>query len=204
MNFTKHITVSLFSVGLALSGNVMAHGNKAGHTETKSADSVEKEQTDWGIAGDAADVSRTVTVAMLDKMRFDPESVNVKAGETIRFVLQNKGQIMHEFVLGNQKSLDSHAAMMIKFPKMEHDEPYMAHVPSGNSGEIVWKFNRGGNLMFACLIPGHYQAGMIGTLDIDGESSSDASSKKTMRGDEKKAMSHDKGHDDHGKKKHTD
>jgi uncharacterized cupredoxin-like copper-binding protein len=60
----------------------------------------------------------------------------------------------------------SHAALMLKFPSMEHDEPYMAHVPSGKSGEIVWTFNRPGSFEFACLIAGHYQAGMVGKIVV--------------------------------------
>ncbi|MGB7184199.1 MAG: cupredoxin family protein [Burkholderiaceae bacterium] len=198
MNFRKHLPLSLLVAGLTLSGTAIAHGNQAGHSEKKPAVAVEKEQTDWGIAGDASDAKRTIQVAMLDKMRFDPESVKVEAGETVRFVIENKGQIMHEFVLGNQQSLDDHAALMIKFPNMEHDAPYQAHVSPGTTGEIVWKFNRGGELKFACLIPGHYQAGMIGKLNIAGDTGNHTSVKKES--------GHGHTKDDHGdekKKKHT-
>ena len=62
--------------------------------------------------------------------------------------------------------LDEHAALMQKFPNMEHDEPYMAHVPPGKTGEIVWTFNRAGEFDFACLIAGHYQAGMVGKIVV--------------------------------------
>jgi uncharacterized cupredoxin-like copper-binding protein len=74
--------------------------------------------------------------------------------------------VMHEFVIGDQKELDAHAELMKKFPNMEHDEPYMAHVEPGKKGEIVWEFNRAGSFRFACLIAGHYDAGMIGDLTV--------------------------------------
>ena len=65
-----------------------------------------------------------------------------------------------------QADLDEHAALMVKFPGMEHDEPYMAHVAAGQTGEIVWTFNRAGEFDFACLIAGHYQAGMVGKIVV--------------------------------------
>lgn len=139
----------------------------AGHQHgKKSAGPVKKEQKDWGIAGDAGAASRTVEVSMTDTMRFTPDRIEVKQGETVRFVVKNTGKVMHELVLGTKKELDQHAAMMAKFPKMEHDEPYMAHVGAGKTGEIVWTFNRPGEFDFACLIAGHYQAGMVGKVKV--------------------------------------
>ena len=73
---------------------------------------------------------------------------------------------MHEFVIGDKKDLDEHAALMVKFPNMEHDEPYMAHVAPGKAGQIIWNFNRAGEFDFACLIAGHYQAGMVGKIKV--------------------------------------
>jgi uncharacterized cupredoxin-like copper-binding protein len=69
-------------------------------------------------------------------------------------------------VIGSKQALDEHAALMMKFPGMEHDEPYMAHVKPGRSGEIIWTFNQAGRFDFACLIAGHYQAGMVGTINV--------------------------------------
>ena len=103
---------------------------------------------------------------MLDTMRFVPDKIEVKQGETIRFVHTNEGKLMHEFVIGTKKELDEHAALMMKFPNMEHDEPYMAHVAPGKTGEIIWNFNRAGDFDFACLIAGHYQAGMVGKIKV--------------------------------------
>ena len=101
---------------------------------------------------------------MTDDMRFTPAWLEVKQGETLRLRIRNAGQVLHEFVLGTRADLDEHAAMMVRFPDMEHDEPYMAHVPPGQTGEIIWTFNRAGEFYFACLIAGHYQAGMVGQV----------------------------------------
>jgi len=116
--------------------------------------------------GERGAVKRTVTIDMTDNMRFTPERISVREGETVRFVVRNKGKMLHEMVIGTAEELREHAAMMAKFPDMQHDEPYMVHVDPGKSGEIVWNFNRPGSFEFACLIPGHYEAGMRGTITV--------------------------------------
>jgi uncharacterized cupredoxin-like copper-binding protein len=127
---------------------------------------VAKEQKAWGIAGDTKAVKRTVEIDMTDNMRFTPDRIEVKLGETVKFVVRNKGRMFHEFVIGTKKELDEHAALMVKFPKMQHDEPYMAHVQAGKAGELVWNFNRLGEFDFGCLVAGHYQAGMVGKIIV--------------------------------------
>ncbi len=152
---------------LTMSGPLMAHGTKKHDDDKTTASSVEDaEQMAWGIAGSAQKVDRTIDISMLDKMRFEPSVLNVKLGETIRFVARNDGRVMHEFVLGTQETNDKHAALMMKFPGMEHDAPYMAHVEPGKAGDIIWTFNKPGQFKFACLIAGHYQAGMVGTVTV--------------------------------------
>lgn len=154
---------TLIATGLlAAATGALSHG--AMHNDKPKA--VKKEQKPWGIAGDAKDVKRTIAASMTDAMRFSPDKIDVKQNETLRFVLKNNGKLMHEFVIGTKKDLDEHAALMLKFPNMEHDEPYMAHVPPGKTGEIVWKFNQTGNFQFACLIAGHYQGGMVGSITV--------------------------------------
>ena len=140
-----------------------AHGDKP---HAAHAGPVQKEQKPWGIAGDRKDVRRTIEVAMGDDMRFRPAAITVREGETIRFVHRNTGKVMHEFVLGTKQELDAHAAMMKKHPGMEHDEPYMAHVAPGRNAEMIWTFNRAGEFDFACLLPGHYDAGMVGKVTV--------------------------------------
>lgn len=156
---------SLLLVGLLAlsSGPALAHSEGS---HAKPAGPVKKEQKAWGVAGDAKAARRTIEVSMGDDMRFKPDKIEVKLGETVKFAIRNAGKIMHEFVIGTKQELDEHAAMMLKFPGMEHDEPYMAHVAPGKTGEIVWTFNRAGEFDFACLIAGHYQAGMVGKVRV--------------------------------------
>jgi uncharacterized cupredoxin-like copper-binding protein/Cu/Ag efflux protein CusF len=135
-----------------------AHEN-APHTTVSTV----KEQKDWGIAGDAR---RTVTLTLSDTMRFTPDQIAVKEGDTIRLVMNNNGKLLHELVIGTKKELEDHAALMLKFPNMEHNEPYMAHVQPGKSGEIIWTFNKAGEFEFACLMAGHFQAGMLGNISV--------------------------------------
>ena len=156
----KHMHYLVVATMLAVSP-VWAHGDKADPHAP-----VLKEQTDWGIAGDAKQARRTITLTMNDAMRFTPDRIEVRQGETVRLRLHNAGQLQHELVLGTRQALAAHAALMLKFPDMEHSEPYMAHVAPGQSGEIVWTFNRAGEFEFACLIAGHYQAGMKGIVIV--------------------------------------
>ena len=155
-----------FSIGLVASA--YAHGPNAhgGSHGAHGSAPVVKEQKDWGIAGDTTSVSRTIRVDMTDDMKFTPNKIAVKLNETIRFQVFNKGKVLHEMVIGTKKELDEHAEMMKKFPNMQHDEPYMAHVDPGKRADLVWLFNREGNFEFACLIPGHFQAGMTGKITV--------------------------------------
>ena len=148
---------------VAISASAMAHGDEA---HAKKAGPVKKEQKDWGIAGDAKSAKRSIEVGMADNMRFTPDRIEVRLGETVKFVARNAGKVMHEFVIGTKAENTKHAEMMVKFPSMEHDEPYMAHVAPGKTGALVWNFNRVGEFDFACLIPGHYQAGMAGKINV--------------------------------------
>lgn len=131
----------------------------------KKPGAVVNEQKPWGIAGDAKG-ARIIEIRMTDDMRFRPDRIEVKEGETVRFIVRNAGKVLHEMVIGTQQELEAHAALMKKFPGMEHDEPYMTHVASGRKGDIVWNFNRPGTFQFACLIPGHFEAGMTGTIVV--------------------------------------
>lgn len=144
-------------------GAAQAHGP---HDHARAAGPVAKEQKAWGIAGDAAAATRTLHVDMDDRMRFTPERLRVREGETVRIAVRNRGQVMHEFVLGTEAELREHAEMMRRFPDMEHDEPWMAHVDPGKTGTLVWTFNRAGTFDFGCLLPGHYEAGMVGRVEV--------------------------------------
>lgn len=119
-----------------------------------------------GEAGKAAKVTRTVNVDMTDNMRFTPSSLDVKQGETVRFVVKNSGGVKHEFVLGTQAELKEHYELMKKFPEMEHSDPNQVTVAPGKTGEVIWQFTKAGKVDFACLQPGHYDAGMKGAVTV--------------------------------------
>lgn len=160
----KHLPLVIaFALSFVTSG-AHAHGEKP-HARKFSAAQLAEEKP-FGKAGDPKKVTRTVTFTMSDKMRFDPSRVTVKRGETVRFVAKNNGKLMHEMVFGTAKELKEHAEQMKKFPDMEHDEPYMVHVPPGKTGEIIWQFTKAGEFDFACLIAGHFDAGMVGKVIV--------------------------------------
>jgi len=144
-----------------------AHAATARDARGHKADAAPKAtQQDWGIAGSPRAATRTIEVRMTDTMRFTPSSIQVKEGETIRFVVANRGRQKHEMVIGTRKVLDAHAALMRRFPTMEHDDDDGVEVHAGGRKNLVWTFNRPGEFAFACLIPGHYEAGMIGTIKV--------------------------------------
>jgi uncharacterized cupredoxin-like copper-binding protein len=161
----KHFVQILAAALVFAAGVAIAHeGEKPAAPRAYQASKVE--DTPFGQQGNPKKVTRTIRVGMSDNMRFDPESISVKKGETIRFVIQNKGAVLHEMVLGTPEALKAHAQLMKRFPGMEHDDPSMAHVKPGTSGDIVWRFTKAGEFQFACLIPGHFDAGMVGTVAV--------------------------------------
>ena len=119
-----------------------------------------------GEPGKAAEVTRTINVDMTDNMRFTPAEISVAQGETVRFVVKNSGAVKHELVLGTPTELKEHYAMMMEMPGMEHADDNMVSVASGKTGEVVWRFNKAGRVDFACLQPGHYDAGMKGFVSV--------------------------------------
>lgn len=140
----------------------------------------------FGHAAPARQATRTVELTLGD-MYFEPKAVEVKAGETVRFVLTNKGQLLHEFNLGDAAMHAHHQQEMLKMQQsgmltptgmkpmdmdhgsmggMQHDDPNSVFIEPGKTAELTWTFAKAANLEFACNIPGHYQAGMVGRLTI--------------------------------------
>jgi uncharacterized cupredoxin-like copper-binding protein len=119
-----------------------------------------------GKPGVASKVSRTIQVEMASGMRFKPAEIRVKKGETIRFVLKNTDAVKHEFSLGTEKELLEHYEVMKKFPDMEHDEPNKISLAPGKRGEVIWQFTKADTVNFACLHPGHFDAGMKGQVIV--------------------------------------
>jgi uncharacterized cupredoxin-like copper-binding protein len=162
---TKQLLGVLVAAAAVMASTAQAHTDKS-PAAARNFDAKQVEATPFGQQGDPKKVTRAIRVGMSDRMRFDPENIRVKKGETIRFVVANKGAVLHEMVLGTAQALTDHAQLMKKHPGMEHDEPSMVHVKPGATGDIVWQFTRAGEFQFACLIPGHFEAGMIGKVVV--------------------------------------
>lgn len=153
-------TLAALTLALAAGASFASGTHAGGH-----------DSADIGKPGVAAKATRTVQIDMNDAMRFTPSSVDVKQGETVRFVVKNSGQTKHEMVLGTQKDLEAHYELMKKHPEMEHADENMVTVAPGKTGEIVWRFTRAGKVDFACLQPGHYDAGMKGVVKVAAKGS---------------------------------
>jgi uncharacterized cupredoxin-like copper-binding protein len=164
---------------LALSTGASGHGGSDGkRSQEKAARAVE--ETAFGRPGERKKVNRTIRVTMHDEMQFmangpgvkragsrkGSDDITVQQGDTVRFVVANKGKVMHEMVIGTLAELKEHAELMRRHPGMEHDEPYMAHVSPSKTGDIVWQFTKPGEFHYACLVAGHFEAGMIGKITV--------------------------------------
>ena len=152
----------LLLAGAIATAPAWAHGD-SGH---KPYDASRVEEKAFGREGDPKHVDRVVRLTMNDTMRFTPDHLAVRRGETVRFVVHNGGRVLHELVLGTAEELEAHAALMKKFPDMEHADANMAHVKPGRNGDIVWQFTKAGEFRFACLQPGHFEAGMVGQVTV--------------------------------------
>ena len=129
----------------------------------------EGEHFSAGTPGDPKKPSRTVEVIMKEgdgTMAYVPNRIEVKRGEQIRFVLKNAGELAHEFVLASTEDNLKHAALMQKYPDMEHDDPNGKTLQPKANSEILWHFTKAGEFEFGCLIPGHREAGMLGKVIV--------------------------------------
>ena len=177
------LSLSAFVIaGMAVGGAFAAGSHKGGHGHGDEGN------MEFGAPGDLAEVTRTIEVALVDTY-FEPEKIQVKAGETIRFVLKNEGELVHEFNIATPEMHAAHQAemeMMVEHgvleadkinhemmkmemsdgTTMEHDDPNSKLLEPGEEAEIVWKFSEPMELEFACNVPGHYDAGMVGILQV--------------------------------------
>ncbi|WP_375170628.1 cupredoxin domain-containing protein [Marinobacter sp.] len=176
MNLSKPIALAaaLSMSSVALAGGT--HGDSHGHGSA------------IGEPGKASEASRTITVELYDNY-YEPESIEVRAGETVRFVVENKGNLVHEFNIGTPSMHEAHQEEMMMMVEhgviqggklnhhmmemdmgnghtMKHDDPNSVLLEPGKSQEIIWKFSNEGNIEFACNVPGHYQAGMYGEIQF--------------------------------------
>lgn len=142
------------------------HGNMDMH-EGMNADGHDLHGGMAGSPGNSARVDRTVDIDMHDSMRFTPAELRIKTGETIRFFVRNEGRLVHEMVIGPSDRLAQHAEMMRKMPAMAHTAPNMIRLKAGQRGGLVWRFDQPGEFEYACLLPGHREAGMKGRIVVE-------------------------------------
>jgi uncharacterized cupredoxin-like copper-binding protein len=146
---------------LLLSSGALATPGEPGHGHKTFA---------AGAPGDARKPARTVEVVMSEtddgKMLFRPDRIDVKRGEQVRFVLKNAGKVDHEFMLDSVANNAKHRIAMQKNPDMEHDDPNGKRLAPGQTAQIVWRFSKAGSFEFACLIPGHHESGMHGSVAV--------------------------------------
>lgn len=176
MNVSKMLMVA---ASMSMSATAFAAGtHEHGHGNGPSS----------GEPGQASEASRTITVEMHDNY-YEPETIEVEAGETVRFVVENKGYLVHEFNIGTPAMHESHQEEMMMMVEhgviqggtlnhemmemdmgnghsMKHDDPNSVLLEPGQSKDIIWTFNGNDNIEFACNVPGHYQVGMYGEIDF--------------------------------------
>jgi uncharacterized cupredoxin-like copper-binding protein len=122
-----------------------------------------------GEPGNPKKPFRVVEVTMHEgdgTMSYSPKTLDVKRGEQIKFVITNGGALAHEFILADEKDNLKHAALMQKFPDMQHDDPNGKSLEPKAKSEILWRFSKRGTFEYSCLIPGHREAGMTGKITV--------------------------------------
>lgn len=170
----KHITLASLLLISGFSGAALASqshmsqdmSHQMSHQNTGHSMHQAAEVPAVGVKGDPKDVNRTIYMVLSDSMKFAPSKIMVNSGETVRFFISNTGQIPHEFVIGDKQSMQAHAKMMRDMPNMKHDESNMVSLQPGQKSAIVWKFTQAGMVDFACLVPGHLEAGMTGEIMV--------------------------------------
>ena len=154
------LLISLTATSALADNNAASSSGQHHHTPQNQHASV------LGQAATLQEATRTIELTMDDNMRFSTPVIQVKRGETIRFLVRNHGQVKHEMVLGTLAEIKKHAELMARFPEMDHDDPNSVSVPPGEQGEFAWKFSRSGRFDFACLAAGHFEAGMKGKIVV--------------------------------------
>ncbi len=158
---------TLPALAFAAGGHTGGHNTPAHGMEGHDMSTMSQATPIYGQPGDSSKVSRTIEVTMDDSMRFTPSQIDVKEGETVRFFIKNAGKIPHEMVIGSLDELKAHAAEMLAMPDMQHTDPSMITLNPGQRGGLVWQFDKATTVDFACLIPGHTEAGMVGKIHVE-------------------------------------
>lgn len=174
----KALKLGLLSIALPLIVNNIAHaGGEHAHHHVKETHSKKaREHTGHnhtghssavGVPALASTANKTIHVTMLDSMKYEFEpALHIHANEVIRFVVSNQGKIVHEFSIGDAEEQRKHAEMMRKMPDMQHKDGNTLSLKPGESGEIIWRFQGATDVVFACNVPGHFEAGMFSNIRV--------------------------------------
>ncbi|MES2918732.1 MAG: copper-binding protein [Pseudomonadota bacterium] len=181
----KAVNRRLLALAIAVSGitvisGAWAHGDEHIDPNMKVDNPIMAPESAFGRQGITREVARTLDIAMTDAMKFTPATLDVKQGETVRLRIRNDGRIPHEFVLGTKDELTEHAELMKKNPDMEHADANTMRVAPGKTAEIIWQFTQPGTFLYVCLIPGHWDTGMQGTITVTGANAVVAKATGTM------------------------
>jgi uncharacterized cupredoxin-like copper-binding protein len=150
-------------VAAALGTGAQAGPGYGEHNHTHATDAP------YGQPGDASKKARIVKVVMDESdsgMVFAPSRIEVRRGEQIQFALRNEGELEHELVIGTVETNSKHAKEMNADPEMAHEDPNAKRLGPKQSGVLRWQFTKAGTFEYACLIPGHREAGMVGTIVV--------------------------------------
>ena len=167
--------ISTTVLTIALTSPIYAAGN--GHDGHHSHDNDNAHMIAGGMPGKESEINRTIEIIATDDLKFSQPSLDVKDGETIKFVLINKGETAHDFTIGTPEIQVAHQKEMSKMMeamdsheghKMEHNDPNALFLNPGEKKELIWKFKKTAKLEFGCNVPGHYQAGMKGNIKFKG------------------------------------
>ncbi len=143
----------------------------ADHAEDGHAEDGHSEEAfTFGEPAEASEADRTIEVIAQDDFTFSPSAIDISAGETITFVVSNRGNLPHDFTLGDAKTQDTHdaemAEMMASGQMMAHDDANAVVLEPGETKELTWRFSEEGTFLIGCHQPGHYAAGMKATIDV--------------------------------------
>lgn len=153
--FNGGLTTLLVSMGLLLAGC--------------GSDKAAPEKANFGKRGDVATAARTVEIRMLPTMRFDPPELQAKSGETVTFKVVNTDKEVHEFLLGDDAYQADHERAMHSMDSKKMDMDALlagVEVNGGETKSITWTFAKAGNVKYACHEPGHFAAGMVGSVTV--------------------------------------
>ena len=181
--FASVMTVSIPAIVLASGSGTHEH-KSVDESNADNGHGHHQHKLEWGEPGEAGEVTRTIEVVMGD-IYFDPKSIKSNEGDTIRFIVKNVGNLVHEFNIGTNHMHKEHQQEMVKMLQMgmmtatslnhekmehgdmKHDDANSILLEPGESAELIWRFTQPIQLEFACNVPGHYEAGMVGAISVE-------------------------------------